>query len=69
MLVCSTMLSLDVSYTEAYAEMHPAHGMEGVVSLIELAGKRVGTGSLHCSSEVACSLASSFLMSEFELHR
>jgi chemotaxis protein CheX len=66
MLVCSKMLSLDVACRDSYTEMHPPRGMEGVVSLIGFTGKRAGTGSIHCSSKVACSLASSFVMSEFE---
>jgi len=66
MRVCSTMLSLDIACRDAYTEMNPPSGTEGVVSFIGLAGQRAGTGSLHCSSDVACSLASSFLMAAFE---
>jgi chemotaxis protein CheX len=64
--VCSMMLNLNMACEEAYTETQPPGGTEGVVSFIGLAGKRAGTGSLHCSSDVACRLASSFLMAEFE---
>ena len=64
--VFSTMLSLEVLADEAYTELQAQSGAEGVVSFIGLAGKCAGTCSLRCSSEGACRLASSFLMTEFE---
>jgi len=64
--VCSMMLGLNVACEDAYTERRTPGGTEGVVSFIGLAGKRVGTGSLHCDSHVACRLASSLLMAEFD---
>ena len=64
--VCSMMLGLNVACEDAYTERRPAGVTEGVISFIGLAGKRAGTGSLHCTSDVACSLASSLLMTEFD---
>jgi chemotaxis protein CheX len=63
--VLSTMLSLETTPGEVYTEMQ--HGKsDGVVSFVGLAGSQcVGTGSLQCTSAVACSLAGRFLMSEF----
>ncbi len=66
MEVFSTMLCLDVTAGETFAEVHASDGAEGVMSFIGLAGRCTGAGSLRCSSEAACKLASAFLMSEFE---
>jgi len=64
--VCSTMLSLDIQFEEAYTETQSSSNTDGVVSFVGMAGSRVGTGSLACSAEVACRLASSFLMTDFD---
>jgi chemotaxis protein CheX len=63
--VLSTMLNLDAAQDAVYGEMQ--HGKsDGVVSFVGLAGPQcVGTGSLQCSSDVACRLAGRFLMSEY----
>lgn len=63
--VFSTMLSLDALAEEAYTEAQ--HGKaDGVVSFVGLASPGcVGTGSLQCSADTACYLASQFLMTEF----
>jgi chemotaxis protein CheX len=65
--VLTTMLNMEPRVEEAYTE-HPAQGSsQGVVSFVGLAGSQcVGAGSLHCSSEAACRLASRLLMSELE---
>jgi chemotaxis protein CheX len=64
--VLSTMLNLDAKPDEAYTESQ--HGRsDGVVSFLGLAGPQcVGTGSLQCTSEVACRLAGQFLMAEYK---
>src|SRR5690348_13143524 len=64
--VLSTMLNLEAHADTAFIESQ--HGKsDGVVSFVGLAGVRcVGTGSLQCGSDVACRLASQFLMSEFD---
>ncbi len=62
--VFTTMLGIVVKADEAYSEQTPPEHFDGVVSFIGLAGAWVGTGSLCCSSKLACSLSSSFLMTE-----
>lgn len=64
--VFSTMLGLEVSVGEVFTEGHASDGTEGVMSFVGLAGRCTGAGSLRCTSEAACRLASVFLMSEFE---
>lgn len=64
--VFSTMLGLEVSAGEVFTEGHASDGTEGVMSFVGLAGRCTGAGSLRCSSDAACRLASVFLMSEFD---
>jgi chemotaxis protein CheX len=63
--VFATMLGLDLrmedSFVDKVADMAPA---SGVVSFIGLAGPWVGTGSLSCSSELACRLSAALLTTE-----
>ena len=65
--VFSTMLGMEAvageDFTEKAGGVAPA---SGVVSLIGLAGSWVGTGSLACTSALACKLSSQLLMTEFE---
>lgn len=57
-----TMLGMDLRPDPAYLES--AAGSEGLVSLIGLAGQWIGTGSISCSGEFACRIASRMLMME-----
>ncbi len=62
--VFSTMLGVTPEPGEAFTERDNASQVDGVVSLIGMAGRWVGTGSLSCSAETACDLSSRLLMNE-----
>jgi chemotaxis protein CheX len=64
--VFATMLGLELTPQSSYVEHKASRPTDGVVSLIGLAGSWVGTGSITCSSELACKLSGQFLMSEYE---
>ncbi|HRS75381.1 MAG TPA: chemotaxis protein CheX [Anaerolineaceae bacterium] len=64
MEVFNTMLGLELSAGEVYSEEVPPPPTEGVVSLIGMAGRWVGTGCIYCSGELACRLTSIMLMTE-----
>lgn len=67
--VFSTMLGLDLTLLEEQpASEHPMLAESGatVVSLIGLTGPWAGTGSITCSGELACVLASRFLSTEYD---
>ena len=64
--VFSTMLSVEVTAEEAFAEQDKETPGSGVVSLIGLAGAWVGTGGVSCSASCACKIASHLLMTEYE---
>jgi chemotaxis protein CheX len=59
--VFSMMLSLELAPGEVFVEKEEPAPASGVVSLIGLAGPWVGSGSLSCSAEFACKIASHFL--------
>ena len=62
--VLSTMLNLQAHPEDTYTEHQPGKS-NGVVSFVGLAANEwAGTGSLNCESEVACVLASRFMMCE-----
>ncbi len=61
----STMLNLEVERGSAYIEQGAHASKDGVVALVGLAGKWMGTGAISCSSELACKLASIMLMTEY----
>jgi len=63
--VFSTMLSLKLVAGSVFVEKEEATPTSGVVSLIGLAGAWVGTGSLSCSTALACKIASHLLMAEY----
>jgi chemotaxis protein CheX len=63
--VFSTMLNLELRFAESYCDKRPAHPLDGVICLIGLAGKWTGTGTLSCSAEFACRIASQMLMTEY----
>jgi chemotaxis protein CheX len=62
--VFSTMLGVTPSPGQAYVQKDGAGQVDGVISLIGLAGNWVGTGSLACSAGTACDLSSRLLMGE-----
>jgi chemotaxis protein CheX len=64
--VFSTMLGAEVSPGEAFPEKRATAPVDGVVSLIGLAGPWIGTGSISCSPSLACKLSEMLLMAEFE---
>jgi chemotaxis protein CheX len=64
--VFATMLALDLEPLDSYVDHSVPGPSAGVVSLIGLAGKWVGTGSISCSAEFARKASSQLLMTEFE---
>jgi chemotaxis protein CheX len=64
--VFSTMLNLNLVAGSVFVEKERKTPASGVVSLIGLAGAWVGTGSLSCSTALACKIASHFLMAEYD---
>lgn len=63
--VFATMLGTPLRFTESYGDKGSAQPMDGVVCLIGLAGEWAGTGTLSCSPEFACRIASQMLMAEY----
>ncbi len=64
--VFSTMLGLEATAGEAYVSKNRTDPVDGVVSLIGLAGDWIGTGSISCSAAFACQLSGQLLMSEYQ---
>ena len=64
--VFTTMLAQRPEPGEAYTETAAALSNNGVVSLVGLAGPWVGTGSISCSAQCACWIASQMMMTEYE---
>ena len=63
--VFSMMLNLELTPGEVFVEKEEAAPASGVVSLIGLAGPWVGSGSLSCTAEFACKIASHLLDTEY----
>ncbi len=63
--VFGMMIGLPVTAGTVYTEHTPPTEMEGIVTLIGLAGPWIGAGSISCTPELACKLSASMLMSEF----
>jgi len=63
--VFSTMLSAELRFVESYCDKGPSHPLDGVVCLIGMAGEWTGTGTISCSAEFACRIASQMLMAEY----
>ncbi len=63
--VFSTMLGLEITPGEAYRQASKLEPANGVVALIGLTGKWVGTGSICCTGEFARKISGHLLMSEF----
>lgn len=63
--VFSTMLALDLTAQEAYRQPNKPEPAKGVVALIGLTGKWMGTGSVLCSADLARRISGQLLSSEF----
>lgn len=63
--VFSTMLGTELHFVEAYCDKGPSHPLDGVICLIGMAGQWTGTGTISCSTEFACQIASRMLMAEY----
>jgi chemotaxis protein CheX len=63
--VFATMLGVEVTAGEPYVQKNVPGSAEGVMSMIGLAGPWTGAGSIVCSAECACKLASFLLMTEY----
>ena len=63
--VFSTMLSAELRFAESYRDKGPSHPLDGVICLIGMAGEWTGTGTISCSAEFACRIASQMLMAEY----
>ena len=64
--VFSTMLGLEVEAMHSYIDNSAPGPTGGVVSLIGLAGRWVGMGSVTCSAEFARRASSQLLMTDFQ---
>jgi chemotaxis protein CheX len=64
--VFATMLDSQVIPLEPYQEKRATAPVDGVVSLIGLAGTWIGTGSLSCSPALACGVSAKLLTAEFD---
>jgi chemotaxis protein CheX len=62
--VFSTMLTMEMVAQESFAQASTPAPSDGVVTLIGLAGKWVGTGSICCTPELARKISGQLLMSE-----
>ena len=62
--VFETMLGGQVEPVAEAIETGPPDANDGVVSFIGIAGAWAGTGSLSCSSNMACAICSQLLMTE-----
>jgi len=62
--VFSTMLSGNIEPGEVTREHTSPETSEGIVSFIGIAGRWSGTGSISCSSAVACRICTDMLMTE-----
>jgi len=63
--VFSTMLGTELHFTESYSDKGSSQPLDGVICLIGMAGDWTGTGTLSCSPEFACRIASQMLMAEY----
>ncbi len=63
--VFTTMLGMEASPGEPYVQRNGLGSAAGIMSLIGLAGTWTGAGSIICSPECACRLASHLLMTEY----
>lgn len=64
--VFATMLALEATPGEPYGQKNVLGSAAGVMSLIGLAGTWTGAGSIICTPECACRLASHLLMTDYK---
>lgn len=64
--VFTTMLGIEATPGEPYVQKNVLGSAAGIMSLIGLAGTWTGAGSIICSPECACRLASRLLMTEYQ---
>ncbi|HTT62638.1 MAG TPA: chemotaxis protein CheX [Bryobacteraceae bacterium] len=65
--VFATMLGAELHFAGSYCDQGAAHPVDGVICLIGMAGEWTGTGTISCSAEFACRIASQMLMAEYEV--
>jgi len=65
--VFSTMLGTELQFKESYGDKGSSQPLDGVICLIGMAGEWTGTGTLSCSPDFACRIASQMLMAEYTL--
>jgi len=63
--VFGTMLGLEIEAQPPYIDHNPPEPVEGVVSLIGLAGQWAGSGRFACSAGMALKISGALLMSEY----
>jgi len=63
--VFATMLGTEIRMGSVYVGQEPPAPEDGVIALIGLAGKWVGTGMITCRAETACAISGLLLMQEF----
>ena len=63
--VFGTMLAMEVTPGEPYTDHSSSIAIDGVVSLLGLAGAWIGSGSVSMPSNLACRISSQFLMAEY----
>lgn len=63
--VFETMLGMEAVTSTIFDNTNAPQPTHGVLSLIGMAGPWVGTGSLWCSSELACKVSSALLMADY----
>lgn len=63
--VFATMLGLALVRGDVYVAKDGAEPSSGVVSIVGFAGPWVGSGSLYCTGQFACKIASYFLQEQF----
>ncbi len=64
--VFSTMLGIDIGPGMVREGLDAAGAQSGVVALLGLAGKWVGSGTLSCEPKFACKIGSQLLMAEYD---
>jgi len=63
--VFSTMLSMEVTSLEPYRQPCKPEPANGVIGLIGLTGRWMGTGSIACTGELARKISGQLLMAEY----
>lgn len=63
--VFNTMLNTPLTFVNSCFDKSPTKPLDGVVCLIGMAGRWTATGTVSCSAETACRLASQMLMTQY----